>query len=435
MPSASSLVKFRAGLLCSSLLAAFGCDPGSTVATGAGGSGAGSTTGTTTPTSSGVGGSDAPPPSDVKAALGHCAPPSGAAWSDARAAYARWKQDLLVSDGAKGFLRVLRPNSVGAINTSNSEGISYGMTLAVAMDDQEVFDKLWQYEQLFVDAQGLMNWEILPDGSGTTANGKGAATDADEDMAFALLWADERWGGKGSLATSYHDLALKQIDLIWKYEVDHTLDDTLMPGDLFPNGAAIVNISYFAPAYYRLFGVASGKQAEWNRVVESSYTLLAATLNDANKNTTNGLVPAWSTLAGVPKAPNASLPIHHQLDSCRTPFRLGQDYCWSGEPRAKAYLAKISSFYQQIGVTEIVNGYDLDGTAHPTNPTVNQSAAFIGTAGVGAMSDAAFAPLRDGAYAGVATLKQLDGSTYYTESWTALTLVMMNGGYWNPTVP
>ncbi len=266
-----------------------------------------------------MGGNDAPPPPTCRQRSGTARRPR-ARTGPTRAAYAKWKQDLLVSDGAKGFLRVLRPNSVGAINTSNSEGISYGMTLAVAMDDQEVFDKLWQYEQLFVDAQGLMNWEILPDGSGTTANGKGGATDADEDMAFALLWADKRWGGKGSLATSYHDLALKQIDLIWKYEVDHTLNDTLMPGDLFPNGAAIVNISYFAPAYYRLFGVASGKQAEWNRVVESSYSVLAATLNDTNKNTTNGLVPAWSTPDGVPKAPNASLPIHHQLDSCRTPF-------------------------------------------------------------------------------------------------------------------
>jgi Glycosyl hydrolases family 8 len=59
-----------------------------------------------------------------------------------RAAYVKWKQDLLVSDGAQGFLRVRRPNSVGSINTSNSEGIAYGMTLAVAMDEQEVFGSL-----------------------------------------------------------------------------------------------------------------------------------------------------------------------------------------------------------------------------------------------------------------------------------------------------
>ena len=114
---------------------------------------------------------------------------------------------------------------------------------------------------------------------------------------------------------------------------------------------------------------------------------------------------------------------------------MGQDLCWYGEPRAKAYLAKISAFYQQIGASNIVNGYDLNGTPAPTNPTVHQSAAFVGPAGVGAMSDPMFAMLRDQAYAGVATLNELDGSTYYTESWTALSLVMMTGGYWNPALP
>lgn len=371
----------------------------------------------------------------IAAALGHCAAPAGAKGSDTVAAYAKWKSDLLTSNGARGFLRVLRPNSVGAINTSNSEGIAYGMILAAARDDQPVLDALWQYEQLFLDANGLMNWEISPDGSGPTSQGTGAATDGDEDMAFALLWADHRWGGHGSLPDTYRNLALKQIGLIWQHEVDHSRGELLAPGDQFPNGAAILNISYFAPAYYRLFGAASGSPANWNKVVDSSYTVLAATLNAANKNATNGLVPAWSTPAGVPQAPTSSFPTNHQLDSCRAPFRLGQDFCWYGEPRAKAYLAKISAFYQQVGAKALVDGYDLDGTPNPVHPTVNQSAAFVGPAGVGAMSDPAFMSLRDEAYPGVATLKQLDGSLYYTESWTALSLIMMNGGFWNPAVP
>jgi endo-1,4-beta-D-glucanase Y len=364
--------------------------------------------------------------------LGHCIGPTGAKWSDAQAAYAKWKNDLVTPNGARGLLRVRRPNSAGAIDTSNSEGTAYGMLLAAAMNDQPLLDNLWRYEQLFLDANGLMNWEIDPQGAGPTAQGTGGATDADEDMAFALLWADHRWGGSGMLADTYRNIALKQIDLIWQHEVDHTRGDALSPGDQFPNGAAILNMSYFAPAYYRIFGAAGGNQTNWNKVVESSYAILAATLNAANKNTDNGLVPAWSTPAGVPQAPNAGLPTHHQLDSCRTPFRFGQDFCFYGEPRAKAYLAKISAFYQQVGAASIANGYNLDGTPNPTNPTVNQSAAFVGTAGVGAMSDPMFAVLRDQAYAGVATLNELDGSLYYTESWTALSLVMMNGGFWNP---
>jgi endo-1,4-beta-D-glucanase Y len=372
---------------------------------------------------------------DAQMTLGLCTGPTGAKASDAQAAYAKWKADLVTSTGARGFRRVLRPNSPNAINTSNSEGTGYGMLLSVAMNDEALFDDLWQYEQLFLDGNGLMNWEIDPTGTGPTAEGTGGATDGDEDMAFALLWADHRWGGKGSLASTYHALALTQIDLVWQHEVDQSRGAALAPGDQFPSGAGVLNISYFAPAYYRAFGQANGKQTDWDKVVESSYTIIAASLNAANKNATNGLVPAWATPAGAPQTANATMPTNYQLDSCRTPFRLGQDYCWYGEARAKSYLAKISAFYQQIGASHIVNGYNLDGTANPTNPTVNQSAAFVGPAGVGAMSDPAFAMLRDQAYAGVATLGELDGSTYYTESWTALSLVMMNGEFWDPAKP
>jgi hypothetical protein len=38
-----------------------------------------------------------------------------------------------------------------------------------------------------------------------------------------------------------------------------------------------------------------------------------------------------------------------------------------------------------------------------------------------------YATLRDEGYAGVATLMQLAGSTYYQESWTGLTLQFMTG--------
>ena len=40
---------------------------------------------------------------------------------------------------------------------------------------------------------------------------------------------------------------------------------------------------------------------------------------------------------------------------------------------------------------------------------------------------ATYATLRNEAYAGVATLMQLAGSTYYQESWTGLSLQMMTG--------
>jgi len=359
---------------------------------------------------------------------GQCAAPTGASVADATAAYAKWKSDLVVSDGARGFLRVRRPNSSGAVvDSSNSEGIGYGMLLAVYANDQNTFDNLWKYEQLFPDNHGLMNWYISPDGN--TVLGSGAATDADEDMAFALVMADKRWGGQGSLSTTYLAAAKTLIGLIWQYEVDASRNHVLTSGD--QSDGSVINISYFAPAYYRAFGRVTNAAANWTLVIDTSYTVISATLNAQNGNTQNGLVPAWSTPAGVPMTPpGTSMPLYHQLDSCRTPFRLGEDYCWNAEPRALTYLQKITGFYASVGVANMVDGYDLNGTPHPQFVTTGgpRAASFVGPAAVGAMATGTtYVKLRDDAYASVATLTDLAGSTYYQESWTALSLQMMTG--------
>ena len=121
-----------------------------------------------------------------------------------------------------------------------------------------------------------------------------------------------------------------------------------------------------------------------------------------------------------------SMPTHHQLDSCRTPFRIGQDYCWNDEPRALAYLQKITGFYSPVGAANMVDGYDLNGTPHPNTgrPAGRRSSARPASA---RWPPAHLLELRDDAYAGVATLTPAAGSPYYKESWTVLSLMMMNG--------
>jgi hypothetical protein len=47
-------------------------------------------------------------------------------------AYERWKREVVTADGAGGYLRVKRPNSPGGeANSTVSEGIAYGMIIAV----------------------------------------------------------------------------------------------------------------------------------------------------------------------------------------------------------------------------------------------------------------------------------------------------------------
>ena len=349
--------------------------------------------------------------------------------SDVKAAYEKWKADTVTADGANGFLRVKRANEPGDLepNSTVSEGIAYGMLIAVYMGDQTLFDSLWKYEQQCLGKNGLMDWYMLANGKDRGANGTGAASDADEDMAWALVMADKQWGDKGSLNDTYLNIAKHQIEQVYNTEIQD--DKLLKPGDGW-GGWSTVNASYFAPSYYRVFAKVSGNN-KWNDVLQTSYDTLAKSLNAANGNTENGLVPAWCTSDGVPNANvwmSGNAPTHYQYDSCRTPFRIGLDYCHFGETRAKDYVAKTSQFFSNIGAKQMVDGYDLNGTPRPQYQG-GQSAAFVGPAAVGAMSNASYKSFVQDGYDNVATMKLLVGGVYYDESWTVLSLLMMSGNF------
>jgi endo-1,4-beta-D-glucanase Y len=347
--------------------------------------------------------------------------------SDVTTAYQRWKADTITSAGAGTHMRVQRPKDPSLeANSTVSEGIGYGMILAVYMNDQPLFDQLWKYEQLWLGTNGLMDWYISSDG--VTRLGTGAASDADEDMAWALLMADRQWGGSGTLSDTYLNVAKNQINLIYTNEI--FMDKLVKPGDTWGDWTT-VNASYFAPAYYRAFAKASGNDG-WSQVVQTVYDTLANEVNATNGNSSNGLVPAWSTSDGVPNPAvfmnMPAAPTNYQYDSCRTPFRIGLDYCMNNEPRAQAYVAKTSQFFAGVGAKNIVDGYQLNGTPQPQN-TSGQSAAFVGPATVGAMSSAAYQGFIQDGYDAVATGGLLVGGQYYDESWTVLSLLMLTGNF------
>lgn len=350
---------------------------------------------------------------------GRCVYPRGYRNEDVVRAFTTWKADTVTADGAGGHLRVKRPNDPTLERDSTvSEGIGYGMLIAVYMNDQRLFDELWRYERLWLDDNGLMDWYI--NAAGTARLGTGGATDADEDMAFALVMADRQWGGQGTLDRAYVDYAKDQIQRFWDHEIFE--GKLARAGDHWGDWNN-VNISYFAPSYYRVFAQIDGNGAGWDAVLKTVYDTMDNAQNAGNGNQTNGLVPAWCTSQGVPGSPG-----NYQYDACRTPFRIALDWCFFGTTRARDYVAKTSAFFGAIGANGIVDGYDLDGTPHAANPGA-RSAAFVGPAAVGAMSSPNFLTLLDDGYAAVATGALLAGGTYYEESWTVLALLMMTGNF------
>ena len=343
--------------------------------------------------------------------------------ADVLAAYTKWKSDLVTATGANGFRRVQRSAAENFPNETVSEGIGYGMILAVYMNDQSLFDDLWQYEQSVLDPSHLMNWLIAANGSVDGSNGTGSATDADEDMAWGLLMADKQWGTSAKLG-AYLTIAKQQISNIWLGDVYMSKLPNL--GDNWGSGAGwtTLNISYFAPAYYRVFKTVDPDD-DWDATIQTTYDTITNNLNAANGNQSNGLVPGFSSSTGTaPAASGEQGNFKYQYDACRTPFRIGIDWCINGEPRAKAYVALTNSFFGGIGAAKTVDGYQMNGTPSGTAP----ASPFVGPAGVGAMSDATYSTFAQGAYQWLLGNPQ-QGGQYYAESWTAISLVMMSGNF------
>jgi endo-1,4-beta-D-glucanase Y len=336
-----------------------------------------------------------------------CGYPTNCNDADIPTSWTTYKAKMVVS--VSGGLRVQRPENG---NDTVSEGIAYGMLMSVVMADKSTFDGLWGFAKTKRNGSGLMSWHL--DSSGNVMSGAGgAASDADEDMAFALLLADKQWGGYASDATT-------QIAAILNKEVSSS--NVFLPDDS-GNQNTDINPSYLSPAYYKAFQTASG-QTRWGTVADQSYTML-------NKcaNATTGLVPDWCVQSsGAPSSRGTT----YSYDAARTPFRVALDACWNGDSRATALLMKMGTFFN--GQTNVVDGYNLDGTPASGMRYPGQ-AAFVGPAGAAGMP-ANLAQLIRNSYASVTAVTKTGTSSaynYYNGSWGVLTAMLMTGNFVNLT--
>lgn len=253
---------------------------------------------------------------------------------------------------------------------TTSEGQSYTMLRAVWMSDKPTFDKAWDWTQEHLEREDNLfawRWGQREDGSyGTLDNvgGQNAATDADTDIALALIMAASRWQQQG-----YLDQANTLLDGIWEHEVV-TVNGTpyLASNNLEKQSQSpiVLNPSYLSPYAYREFAKVN-KDNDWNALVDSSYDVLNKSM-DANldKSSSAGLVPDWVLMdretgeLSAPTTPN--LTTNYSYDAMRTPWRIAMDYEWNEEPRAKESLEKMSFLADQWRDNGIIySTYSHDG--------------------------------------------------------------------------
>ncbi len=273
--------------------------------------------------------------------------------------YKIWKDKYVTADGCpEGAKRILFDDMSHTV----SEGIGYGLLISAMMKDKATFDAFYAYYNAHLDPNGLMHWKI--DVHGKRA-GDNAATDADVDVAYALLLAHKLIGDAYYLAE-----AKKIIQLIKKHMVEPETF-VLKAGDAW-GGSMTTNPSYFAPAYFKVFAEVTHDDF-WYKVSDKCYDILFKSWNAKT-----GLVPDWCKADGTTPADNVSWAKYggkaYYYDAARTPWRIAKDYVWFGDERAQKYCKAINGFVEKIGFANITDGYNLDGTTFRTKKT----SAFVG---------------------------------------------------------
>ena len=339
--------------------------------------------------------------------------PTNAKHSDAMNSYNLFKSIYLIDAGI-GMKRVLFQDGYSTV----SEGIAYGMLLAVYADDRTTFDGLWRYYKNYMNNHGVMHWKISGDGTVIGSNG---ATDAEEDAAMALIVANNQWGSAGTI--NYLSDVLELIDNMMEYEVKKP-SYILKAGDGWGDAQDITNPSYFSPAYYRVYYQLTG-DSQWLDVLEKCYEILAL-----NAHPTTGLVSDWCNAAGTPvKGPGQSEISVYFYDATRFPWRMANDYLWFGEPRAKDYCTKIANFVKNGGGTYAIGDrYELNGTKLSSY----HNNSFVGTFALTSMVDASFQSQLNASYTDNVNLYP-DG--YFSQMLKAISLFMLTGNFYRMPLP
>ncbi len=359
--------------------------------------------------------------------VGSCSKPQGASGKYLTAMYNTWKKMFVTGTG--NSMKVIRPENG---NDTVSEGIGYGMLIAVYMGDKTLFDGLWGYEKSNRTAGSLMTW-CIPSGGGSCSASGGSATDADEDMAFALIEAGKQWSG-GTYASD----AATMISDIWAHDID---TGAMLPngGSNFGNGMQ-TNPSYWAPAFYRVFATVDSSHA-WNTIASNVYTALNAIAGKSTGNASGALVPAWCSGSNCGNVAGGGYTDGgvYQYDAHRVPWRFGIDACWNGTTTGSTFLSKNAGFFANIaktGIGRIVDIYTLSGTAN--SDAAPNSMSIVGTAGVGAMAvgnsfaDASWQFILDAAYSPQSLIKDTQGHigyTYFNATVGLLSALTLSGNF------
>lgn len=354
-------------------------------------------------------------------------------------------QKPVVDGGYKIYYELPQDSSMAFIYNADeadirSEGVSYGMMIALQMNMPDEFNKLWKYAQTFMEFNGngdpwqyYLSWRgyVNSDNDNNwtidySAN-EGPAPDGEEYFAAALYLANRRWGSNGGV--NYLEDAQNLSRAMLNNPSGGGRTPVFNQGSnmvvFFPSGnsANFSDPSYHLPAFYEIFAQ-DGPQNDadrWRQIARISRQYF---VDSADNNT--GLHPDYANFNGTPNA-GGDRHDEFRFDAWRVIMNIAVDASWSSpDVRLTQQVDKYYDFFStRLDGANVANQtFALNGS----NPEGGGSTALTATLATGAM--ATNHPMRQRFVENAWNVEQQSGEfRYYQEMVYVLGLLTSGGMY------
>lgn len=248
-----------------------------------------------------------------------------------------------------------------------TEGMSYGLMIAVQFDRKDIFDRLWRWSKKYMQHQegllkGYFAWSCQTDG---TRNAQGPASDGELYYVTSLIFASNRWGNstginylaeaQNILNCSMQKIGMERVALL--INLEHQLI-TFTPD---PFGGRFTDPSYHIPAFYEVWArwAEDGRSEFWRVCARKSREYLHKSIHPVT-----GLNPDYNNYDGTLLGSKRVIGDAFRFDSWRVPMNIALDYSWACADRKwqQEYGNKIQNFFYSQGIDSFVDQYNVDGT-------------------------------------------------------------------------